>query len=238
MDKKLERYQRQMMLPDLGKDGQCRLLRSSAAVIGAGGLGSAVLMYLAAAGVGRLVIFDCDRVELSNLNRQVLYSEEDAGQYKAAAAHRFLSRFNSGIEIEHYIEPVAESAFDFSKVDIIIDATDNFETRYYLNRLSIKHGKPFIYGSVYGREGRVAAFQPGETACFRCLYPGGKNNIQKPVLGACTGATGSIQASEAVSYLADGRLALAGKLLVFDLYDMSFEKILIPRDETCIDCRR
>lgn len=232
----LERYSRQMMITSFGTNIQRRLIGSSVAVAGAGGLGSAVLLYLAAAGVGRMVVLDHDRVELSNLNRQVIYTVHDVGQYKAAVAQRFLSRFNPDIAVESLNAPVAESGFDFGTVDVIVDATDNFEARYYLNSMSLRHGKPFIYGSVYGREGRVASFLPGKTACFRCLYPSPGGHATRPVLGVCPGVAGNLQAAEVLNYLASGRLALAGRLLIFDLHDMNFDNIAIPRERKCIDC--
>lgn len=147
----LDRYVRQLLIPGFRAETQRRLFNSTVTVIGAGGLGSAVLLYLAAAGVGRLVVFDYDKVELSNLNRQILYSEEDLGQQKAIAAMRFLNRFNPDIAVDCVSGPVAESGFNFGNMDIIVDATDNFEARYYLNRVSLKYKKPLIYVLFTGR---------------------------------------------------------------------------------------
>lgn len=233
------RYLRQIDLPELGIEAQKRLSASSVAIIGAGGLGSPLLMYLAAAGVGHLYVFDHDYVEVSNLNRQILYTERDLGKQKVIAAKDFIQRLNSDVVVHSHNTKVEESFFDFNQVDIIADASDNFETRYFLNACSIKHHKPLIHASVYGMEGRITSFLPGETACYRCLYPNQPSaSGSTPVLGVSPGVGGIMQASEIINYLISNRLALAGKLLVYDLYDMTFDTISILKDEHCLDCGR
>ena len=230
------RYFRQMALPDFGTETQKRLHSSSVAIIGVGGLGAPLSLYLAAAGVGRLHLFDNDRVDLSNLNRQILYTEHDIGKQKNVTAKIAIDRFNPDVTVYVFDMKVEESGFDFGKVDVIADATDNFETRYFLNSCSLRYRKPLVHASVYGREGRVTSFVPGETACYRCLYPQPYLYESKPILGVSSGIGGMLQASEILNYLISGRLALAGKLLAYDLYDMTFDTINIPKEEVCLDC--
>ncbi len=232
------RYIRQMALPEFGKESQKRLLSSSVAIAGVGGLGSPLCLYLAAAGVGHLHLFEHDRVDLSNLNRQILYTEQDLGEQKITVAEAAIQRFNPHVSVYAYNVKAEESGFDFAKVDVILDATDNFATRYFLNSVSLRHNKPLVHASVYGMEGRVASFVPGETACYRCLYPKPYIYESKPVIGVTPGIGGMLQAAEAINYLVTGRLALAGKLLVYDLYDMTFDTVNIPREEACPDCAR
>lgn len=232
------RYLRQMALPDFGTETQKRLGSSSVAIIGVGGLGAPLSLYLAAAGVGHLHLFDHDCVDLSNLNRQILYTEHNLGEQKIATAKMAINRFNPDVTVYGYDMKVEESGFDFSKVDIIADATDNFDTRYFLNACSLQYRKPLVHASVYGREGRVTSFVPGETACYRCLYPQPYLYESKPILGVSSGIGGMLQASEITNYLTSGRLVLAGKLLAYDLFDMTFDTIKIPKEEACPDCGR
>jgi molybdopterin/thiamine biosynthesis adenylyltransferase len=169
----MNRYDRQIRLPEIGREGQDKLLKASVLCVGAGGLGSPALLYLAAAGVGRIGIIDFDRVDESNLQRQVLFDTEAVGKPKALEAARRLKALNPTIQIESYDEELnAENAARlFPQYDVIIDGTDNFETKFLINDAAVKFGKPWIYGAIQGFDGQASVFNFKGGTCYRCLYP-------------------------------------------------------------------
>ncbi|HDD66403.1 MAG TPA: HesA/MoeB/ThiF family protein [Nitrososphaeria archaeon] len=235
----VERYDRQLRIAGFGRGSQLKLKRAKVAVVGAGGLGSAALLYLAAAGIGRIKVVDDGVVELSNLNRQILYTTEDIGRPKPEAASRRLRELNPEIEIEPLQEKLTdENAEDLLKdVDLAIDCLDNFETRFILNRACISNSKPLVHGAVYGLEGRLMTIIPRRSPCLACLIPRKpKEAAVVPVLGSLAGLVGALEALEAVKLLAGLGSSTAGRLLVIDGYDLSFYWIDVRRDPSCPIC--
>ncbi|MFC2003682.1 ThiF family adenylyltransferase [Chloroflexota bacterium] len=234
----LQRYDRQIMITGIGEEGQEKLKRVKVVIAGCGGLGSPVSIYLAAAGVGRIRIVDHDRVELSNLNRQVLHWDEDIGRKKVDSATEKLRKLNQGVEIEAVEETVTEA--NISKLvagfDLIVDAMDNLPTRYLLNKAAIENNVPFFHGAVYGLEGRAMTVIPGRTACLRCVYHGLIPVGKFPVIGVTPAVIGCIQATEVIKYIVGiGRL-LANRLLVYDGLNMKFTELVIKKDPNCEHC--
>lgn len=233
-----------MRLPDFGPEGQEKLSRARVAIVGVGGLGCPAALYLAAAGVGTLGLIDDDIVDLSNIQRQVLFTEEDLGQPKVATAARRLTEINSHLEInEHPLRLTAANARSIlGDFDIIIDGNDNFPTRYAVNDACVLLGKPNVYGSVLQFEGRASLFVPGEGPCYRCLHaepppPGTVPSCADAgVLGVLPGVIGSIQAAEAIKWICRTGTSLAGRLLVLDMLAMTFEEYLVDRDPECAVC--
>lgn len=237
----LERYARQIMLPSIGKHGQERLRSAKVCVAGIGGLGSASAHYLVAAGVGQVRIVDRDRVELSNLNRQILHWSRDLGKAKTGSAADKLSGLNPHCFVEPVTAEINEenAAAIVSDCSIIIDALDNIETRKILSKISVRTGIPFIYGGIDGFNGMASSFIPGTTPCFECLFShiDGKKKAGG-VIGAAAGIIGSIQALEAIKVILGLGASLAGKLLYFSGMDVSFREIIIERDPDCRICGR
>jgi len=235
-NKEREKYDRQIMI--FGEEAQKKLKRSKVFIAGLGGLGSPIAIYLASAGVGELRIVDCDAVEISNLNRQILHWERDVGRKKAESAEEKLREMNPDVKVKAFSEMITEeSVFDLiGDSDVIVDAMDNFETRYLLNRAAISKRIPFVHGAVYGFEGRVTTIIPGETPCLRCIYPRAPQKSKFPVIGTAPGVTGIIEANEVIKLLTGYGELLKGILLIWDGYDSSFERIRIDRRENCEDC--
>ncbi len=237
--KDLQRYDRQIRIQGFGKEGQEKLKKAKVFLAGAGGLGSPIAIYLAVAGIGTLRIADNDTVDLSNLNRQVLYREEDIGQSKAASAAEILGKLNSGVNIETISETITEA--NVLKLvgdsDLIADAMDNLPTRYLLNRAAIEKGIPFVHGAVYGFEGRAMTVLPGKTACLYCLYHGATVPKEKfPVIGVTPAVIGCIQATEVIKYITGLGELLTGRLLNYDALSMKFTEFKINRDPACEHC--
>ncbi|MEM2308495.1 MAG: HesA/MoeB/ThiF family protein [Sulfolobales archaeon] len=233
----LERYARQ--LPLIGIEGQRKLLSSTALVVGAGGLGSPVLLYLTAAGVGRILIVDRGYVDLPDLNRQVLYSEDDVGKAKAEAAAEKLRRLNSSISVAGYRIDVTDKLFEelVTSANVVIDCLDNWAARFVLNELAVKHLKPLVHAGVQEFYGQATTVVPGQTPCLRCIIPKGINKGEPiPVIGYTPAVLGSIEASEAIKLLLGDRPALAGMLLVVDLRNAEFSKIRVVRRSNCPTC--
>jgi molybdopterin/thiamine biosynthesis adenylyltransferase len=232
------RYDRQMLIPGWGEQGQLRLESATVFIAGAGGLGSPVALYLAVAGVGTIVIADADTVELSNLNRQILHTDARIGEPKARSAHETLRQTNPTIKVVLYDEYLNESNLNqiVGQPDIVIDCLDNFPTRYLLNAYCAAHRIPFIHGAVHGLLGQVSFFSPPETPCLRCIFPEAPPKEKFPVLGATPGVIGSIQAMEALKYLSGTGSNLRGTLLFFDGTEMTFSTITTSRSPTCPDC--
>jgi len=235
-DKDLIRYDRQIKL--LGTDGQEKLKDAKVFIAGAGGLGSPISVYLAAAGIGRIVLVDNDVVELSNLNRQILHWERDVGKSKALSAKEKLREINSDISIEAIPETLDEhnASCLVGDADLVIDAMDNFDTRYLLNKTALAKAIPFIHGAIYGFHGQATTVLPGKTACLRCIFARAPPPAAFPVVGVTPGVIGLIQASEAIKYLTGMGELLANKLLIWDGLKPSMETIDVERDQSCIDC--
>lgn len=235
--RELARYQRQILIPEWTKVGQEKLKKAKVLVAGAGGLGSAILTYLAVAGVGRIKIIDGDKVELSNLNRQVLHTDRDIGRDKVDSAKEKLELLNPDIKVEAIKELITENnVFDLVADYPIVDAMDNLPTRFLLNRVAVKKTLPLFHGAVYGFEGRVATVIPGKTACLRCLYqdvlPG-----KIPVVGATPAVIGCIQATEVIKYFLSIGELLTDRLLIYDGLSMRFSEVKLKKDPKCSECR-
>ncbi|KUH33114.1 adenylyltransferase [Thermococcus celericrescens] len=225
--KEIERYDRQIMI--FGREGQEKLKGSKVAVVGVGGLGSPVAYYLAAAGIGRLLLIDEQEPELSNLNRQILHWEEDLGKnLKPLSARWKLERFNSDIEIETFVGRLSEENIDgvLEGVDVIVDCLDNFETRFLLDDYAQRNRVPLVHGAVEGTFGQVTTVVPGVTKSLREIFPKvGKKKEKFPILGATAGVVGSIQAMEVVKLLTGIGEPLLNKLLIVDLAFNTFDVV-------------
>jgi len=237
------RYRRQLMLPEIGEEGQQKLGRAKVLLVGLGGLGSISSYYLAAAGVGHLRIVDRDAVWLENLNRQLLHSTDDLGRPKVESASEKLLRLNPLCHVETAIVDIGDkNASGLAKdCSLIIDATDNLATRHVLNRVSLQKQIPFIYGGINGWNGMAATFIPGKTGCFACLFPSGKRGDEKreiPALGPTAGVIASIQSMEAFKILLSLPSRLAGRLLEFRGMEMRFRSTPIEQDPDCPLCGR
>lgn len=248
----IERYARQMVLPEMGREGQSRLSRGSVLCIGAGGLGSPALLYLAAAGIGRIGIIDHDKVEVSNLQRQVIFRESDEGRAKADAAKEALLALNSSIQIEIYQERFTAQNAEalFKSYDVILDGTDNFTAKFLINDAAVKFSKPWVYASILGFEAQVSTFYARKGPCYRCLFPHPPtghvpNCAEAGVIGAIAGMAGSIEALEVIKLIlgeewcaAKGLEPLIGQLLLIDARSMTMRKISLEKDPDCPVCSK
>jgi adenylyltransferase/sulfurtransferase len=240
----LLRYSRHLILPEVGLQGQRRLKASSVLLVGAGGLGSPLALYLAAAGVGRIGIVDFDRVEESNLQRQVLYGVSSLGRAKLEAAEARLADLNPHVEIEaHAARLTSANALDLvGRYDVVADGTDNFPTRYLVNDACVLLGKPNAYGSIFRFEGQASVFDARRGPCYRCLYPEPPPPGLVPscaeggVLGVLPGVIGLIQGVEILKLLLDLGETLIGRLLLFDALAMRFREVRLGKDPTCPIC--
>jgi molybdopterin/thiamine biosynthesis adenylyltransferase/rhodanese-related sulfurtransferase len=238
------RYARHLILPGFGEEGQRRLREGSVLIIGAGGLGSPAALYLAAAGVGRIGLVEFDVVDLTNLQRQVLYGTEDVGAKKLDAAAARLRDLNDEIEIVPHQGPLmSDNALElFAGYDVILDGTDNFPTRYLVNDACVLTGKPNVYGSIFRFEGQLSVFDAKRGPCYRCLYPDPPpphlvpNCAEGGVLGVLPGVVGTMQATEAIKLLAGIGEPLIGKLLLFDALASSFRTLKLRKDPACKVC--
>ena len=233
-----ERYDRQIMIRGFGENGQEKLKRAKVIVAGSGGLGSPISIYLAAAGVGTIRIVDHDRVELSNLNRQVLHWDKDIGRSKVDSAAEKLSQLNQSVKIEAVEEMINEANISrlVAGFDLIVDAMDNLPTRYLLNKAAIDNNIPFIHGAVYGLEGRAMTIIPGKTACLRCVYRGLILQEKFPVIGVTPAVIGCIQVTEVIKYITGIGKLLTNRLLVYDGLNMAFTELIVKRDQNCEHC--
>ncbi|MBM4462972.1 MAG: HesA/MoeB/ThiF family protein [Chloroflexi bacterium] len=238
LDKReLARYERQMMMPQWGEAGQEKLKRAKVLVAGAGGLGSAILTYLAIAGVGKIRVIDGDKVELANLNRQMLYTDRDIGRKKVDCAKERLESLNPDIEVEAVEAVISEgNVFDLVGDYPIVDGLDNLATRYLLNRVAVRRGLPLFHGAIYGFEGRATTIIPGKTSCLRCLYqdalPG-----KIPVVGVAPAVIGCIQATEVIKYVVGIGDLLTNRLLIYDGLSLRFSELKLKRDPNCEECQ-
>ncbi len=242
-DQQVERYSRHIVLGELGPAGQRRLLSSSVLVLGVGGLGSPVALYLAAAGVGRLGLLDGDRIDLSNLQRQVIHPDAARGRLKAEVAAERARELNPDVEVvAHSLTLDRGNALEvFRDYDLIVDGTDNFQTRYLANDAAYLLGKPLVHGSIFRFEGQVSDFVPGN-GCYRCLYPEPPPPGMVPscrqagVLAALPGVIGTLQAVEAIKLLTGMGKPLVGRLLLHDALAMSFREMRLRRNHACVLC--
>jgi adenylyltransferase/sulfurtransferase len=243
-NEQIERYSRHIILKEVGGMGQTRLLESKVLLIGAGGLGSPVGVYLAAAGVGTLGIIDDDVVDLSNLQRQILHGTSDIGVPKTKSAEATITEMNPDVKVIPYNERItSENAFQIlEQYDLIVDGCDNIPTRYLLNDASVMLGKPVVHGSIFQFEGRVSVLYPGKGPCYRCIYPdppppGMVPSCQEAgVFGVLPGIIGTIQAVEAIKVLLDIGDPLIGSLLLFDALSMDFKRLKLRQDNDCPMC--
>ncbi len=235
------RYSRHIQLPNFGAAGQTELKKSRVVIVGCGGLGAPVSLYLAAAGVGHITLIDGDRVALSNLQRQIIFTEEDIGQPKVRCAKTRLHALNSSILIDAIDEPLcSNNAIDIvTSADLVLDCTDNFEARYLINDTCRSTGTPWVYASVYQYSGQCAVFTPA-TSCFRCLYPHRPENTldcnAAGVLGVIPGLLGTIQANEAIKLLRKQPTELAGRLRMIEAEDLSTHTIELQTNAHCPAC--
>ena len=238
------RYSRHLLIPEVGLEGQKKLLAASALIIGTGGLGSPVALYLAAAGVGRIGLVDFDVVDSSNLQRQIIHGSGRVGRLKVESARERLKDLNPGIQVDIYNEPfTSANAMRIARdYDILIDGSDNFPTRYLVNDLCVLTGKPDVFGSIYRFEGQTSVFYAKEGPCYRCLFaeppPPGlvPSCAEGGVLGVLPGTIGTIQATEAIKLLLGIGSNLIGRLLLYDALDMSFETIKLKKNPNCKVC--
>ncbi|MGH3051398.1 MAG: molybdopterin-synthase adenylyltransferase MoeB [Gaiellaceae bacterium] len=242
---KRRRYSRHLLIPEVGEEGQLRLLDSRVLLIGAGGLGSPASLYLAAAGVGTLGIVDDDAVDETNLQRQIVHSTERLGESKAESAKRTIEALNPDVDVKIFQDRLTSENVDRilgEGWDVIVDGADNFPTRYLLNDASVWHGIPVVHGSIYRFEGQTTVFKPHEGPCYRCLFPQPPPPELAPscaeggVLGVLPGVIGSLQANEALKLSLGIGEPLVGRLLMFDALAGSFTEISLRRDPDCPVC--
>jgi molybdopterin/thiamine biosynthesis adenylyltransferase/rhodanese-related sulfurtransferase len=244
-NEEIRRYSRHLILPEFGMAGQRRLKEGSVLLIGTGGLGSPLALYLAAAGVGHIGLVDFDVVDESNLQRQIAHGTSSVGVRKTESAKRRLNDLNPNVEVSTYEEQVtSENAFDIMRpYDVIVDGTDNFPTRYLTNDASVMLGKPNVYGSIFRFEGQATVFHPKEGGpCYRCLYPEPPPPGLVPscaeggVLGVLPGVIGTIQATEALKLLAGIGETLINRLMLYDALSMRFRELKLRRNPNCPVC--
>src|SRR5262245_58640195 len=240
------RYSRHLIMPEVGMEGQLKLKNAKVLLIGTGGLGAPLGLYLAAAGVGKLGLVDFDVVDFTNLQRQVTFGTSDVGKYKSEAARARRSNLNPDIEIQSFeTQLTSANALElFKDFDIIVDGTDNFPTRYLVNDACILLGKPNVYGSIFRFEGQATVFGMPDGPCYRCLYPEPPPPGLVPscaeggVLGVLPGIVGSIQAMETIKLILGGGDSLVGRLLLFDALGMKFRELKLRKNPDCPMCGR
>ena len=244
----VRRYSRHLIIPDVGMTGQKRLKNAKVLVIGAGGLGSPALLYLAAAGVGTLGIVEFDEVDESNLQRQVIHGQSDIGKPKAISAQESIAETNPYVNVVVHNERLDNDNVMgiFEQYDLIVDGTDNFATRYLVNDAAVLLGKPYVWGSIYRFDGQASVFWAsapgGEAPCYRCLYPEPPPAGMVPscaeggVLGVLCASIGSIQVNEAIKLLTGIGEPLIGRLMIYDALEMEYRKLSVRKDPDCAIC--
>ena len=240
----IKRYTRHILLPEVGVDGQKKLLAARVLVVGAGGLGCPISLYLAAAGVGTIGLVDFDTVDASNLQRQILFTTEDVGKPKVEVAAKRLKALNPDVTVKTYqVALKSDNIMDILKdYDMIIDGTDNFPTRYLTNDAAVLQKKPNIYGSIFRFDGQVTVFKTPEGPCYRCLYPEPPPPGELPscaeggVMGAMVGTIGAIQATEAIKLITGAGKPAIGKFVIYNSLDMQFRNLKLHKDPSCPIC--
>ncbi|MFH1996915.1 MAG: molybdopterin-synthase adenylyltransferase MoeB [Candidatus Omnitrophota bacterium] len=240
----IERYSRQIILPNVGGKGQEKLLGAKVLVIGTGGLGSPCALYLASAGVGTIALVDSDKVEVNNLQRQIIHSNDTVGMPKVESGKKRLSAINPDVNvITHNVRLTSANIMDIMKdYDIVVDGSDNFPTRYLVNDACVLLKKPLSHGGILKYEGQAITILPGESACYRCLFaepppPGMVPSCQEAgILGAVAGIIGTIQANEVLKFILNSGTLLSGRLLIFNALESSFRQVKVPRDPNCPIC--
>lgn len=243
-NEQIERYSRQLILPDIGGKGQEKILKAKVLVIGAGGLGSPCALYLASAGVGRLGIVDSDNVEINNLQRQIVHSTANVGKPKVESAKLRLNAINPEVEvIPLNIRLTSENILNIIKdYDIVVDGSDNFPTRYLVNDACVLLKKPLSHAGIFRYDGQAMTILPGQGPCYRCLFPeppppGLVPSCQEAgILGAVAGVLGTLQANEVLKYILGSGELLVGRLLVFNALSATFRQVKVPRDAKCPVC--
>lgn len=243
--KQLERYSRQIVMKEIGVEGQEKLAEAKVLIIGAGGLGSPAALYLAAAGIGKIGIADSDIVGLSNLQRQLMHTTSDLGRPKVESAKETLQQINPDVSIQTYNEFISSDniAGIIADYDFVLDCTDNFEAKFLINDACVIADKPFTHAGVTGFQGQLMTVIPHETSCYRCIFqappPEGAvpSCAEAGIIGAAAGVVGSLQALEAIKYITGAGDLLTGKLLTFDALTMKFRTVkLPPRGSGCAVC--
>jgi molybdopterin/thiamine biosynthesis adenylyltransferase/rhodanese-related sulfurtransferase len=240
----VRRYSRHLIIPDVAMDGQKRLKNAKVLAVGAGGLGSPTLMYLAAAGVGTLGIVEFDEVDESNLQRQIIHGQSDVGRSKAESARDSVKEINPLVDVVlHETRLDSDNVFEiFSQYDLIVDGTDNFATRYLVNDAAVLLGKPYVWGSIYRFDGQASVFWAEHGPCYRCLYPEPPPPGMVPscaeggVLGVLCASIASIQTTEAIKVLTGVGEPLVGRLMVYDALEMEYRQIKVRKDPNCPLC--
>ena len=236
LERERERYARQMLL--FGEEGQERLKKAKVFIAGAGGLGCPIALYLAVAGIGEILLADRDTVDRTNLNRQVLHWERDIGELKARSAEAKLREVNPDIRVNAFATTINEANVRdlVGDADLIVDALDNFPTRYLLNREALRSGIPLLHGGIRGFDGQVTTIIPGRTACLECIFPEAPPAEVFPVIGTTAGIIGVIQANEAVKYITGTGDLLLNRLLLWDGLATTFETYAVERRPECPAC--
>jgi adenylyltransferase/sulfurtransferase len=238
MSSDFERYQRQLILPGWGIETQKKLQGAKVFIAGAGGLGCPAALNLALAGVGHIRICDSDKVEISNLNRQFLHTEQSIGSNKAHSAEATLSSINSEVTIEPVLHKITDNNVDdiVGDAQVILDCLDNFSARHALNLCAIRKGIPMIHGAIWGLEGRLTFLHPPATPCLECIFPKALSQEEFPVVGGVSCTVGSLQALEAVKYLTNMGTLLSGRMLIIDCSSMQFQELEVIKDPQCPAC--
>ncbi len=245
-DDQLLRYSRQILLPQIDITGQQKLLNSHVLIVGLGGLGSPVALYLAAAGVGHLTLVDDDVVELSNLQRQIIHGEQDIGRLKVASAADSLQALNSGVQIDTHTTRLSEQALTMAvkNADVVVDCSDNFATRFLLNKVTQELNTPLVSGAAIRMEAQVTVYDPRKmgSACYRCIYEDNgelqQTCSESGVLSPLLGIIGSMQAVETVKLLTQIGESLAGRLLILDALTMTWRELKLRQDPDCPICKK
>jgi sulfur-carrier protein adenylyltransferase/sulfurtransferase len=240
----MHRYSRHTLIPEVGEEGQLKLLDASVLLLGAGGLGSPTALYLAAAGVGKLGLVDADTVDISNLQRQVIHTTDRVGVPKVESAKESIAALNPDVDVVTYnLRLTPENAEEIVRdYDIIIDGSDNFDTMYLLNELSVRLNKPNITSSILGFDGQITTIVPNEGPCYKCIYPEPPPPALAPscgevgVLGVLPGIMGLLQANEAIKLILGIGESLAGRLLLFDALSTTFTELKLRRNPECPVC--
>ncbi len=240
----VKRYSRHLIIPEIGMAGQKRLKNARVLVVGAGGLGSPALLYLAAAGVGTLGVIDFDTVDESNLQRQIIHGQSDVGRPKAESARESIAQVNPYVTVQAHTEALStDNVMElFSRYDLIVDGTDNFATRYMVNDACVLLGKPYVWGSIFRFDGQASVFWAEYGPCYRCLYPDPPPPGMVPscaeggVLGVLCASIGSIQVNEAIKLLTGVGESLAGRLMIYDALEMSYRTVRVRKDPECVIC--